>query len=131
MATPNPYASPVNTTETLSQTVAACPNCNHRIAFRQIAFAPFPLFLSCEQCNAKLIGGAFVRIQAVTITTAPLIVAAISLLLSWPTSNQDCLLVGIGTLLFAFVFALVNVPATVYWGGYKLRDFVPHTQNGG
>jgi hypothetical protein len=129
--TKNPYASPTTTVETSSQPVATCPACKHGIALRQVAFAPFPLFLRCEQCNARLIGGTFVRLQAIFITVTPLIVAGTMLFLTWPWSKQDFLFVGLVALFLGVVLALVNVPATVYWGRYSLRDPTSNAHDGG
>ena len=117
----NPYESPVSDAGA-TQSVAKCPACTLPIGFRKIASAAFPLFLTCDRCSARLLGGTFVRIQAVLILFAPPLAAATMLFLTRPWSYRSLVLVSLSTLLFTVVLAVVNVPATVYFGRYELRD---------
>lgn len=117
----NPYAPPESGGET-SDAMAACPACKHRIGFREIAFAPRPIFLQCSNCNAELIGSNFVRLQAIGLVIAPLAVAGAMLFLSRPLTYQNLLVIGILALLFTVIFAIANVFATVYWGRYEVSD---------
>ena len=117
----NPYESPACDAGP-TKSVAKCPACTHPIGFRKVASAAFPLFLNCDRCNARLLGGTFVRIQAVLILVAPPLAAAAMLLRSRPWSYKALVLVCLYTLLITLVLAVANVPATVYFGRYELRD---------
>jgi hypothetical protein len=95
-----------------------CPSCTKKIGFWTIAFATFPVWLTCRYCKSKLRGNAFIKAQGFVIipifTAVPIILIMFSDL-SWPHRM-------LAFVLLALAVSLANVIATLVWGRYFLRD---------
>ncbi len=102
---------------------SACPKCSHRITLDQILFAAFPLWLTCRNCKAKLIGGLFIHLQALFILSVIFILAVLALTFwtYWSPTLFEIQMVGGISLAIMIPFAAINVLVTMKWGRYALR----------
>jgi hypothetical protein len=102
--------------------MAGCPSCQKPIPFHTIAFAAFPMWLTCPRCRARLVGGPFVVAQtAVVLLAAAAVTAwACAALMGPPTLVTGAKAVGLA-LLVVIPFAAGNVAVTMLWGHYHKR----------
>ena len=99
--------------------MSCCPGCNQPIPFHTIAFAAFPVWITCPWCRARLVGGPFVVAQtAVVLVSAAVVTAwACVAFVAPPFLANGAKAVGIA-LLAVIPFAAGNVVATMRWGRY-------------
>ncbi len=102
--------------------MSCCPSCKKPIPFHSIAFAAFPVWITCPGCQAQLVGGPFVVAQTVVVLVwAALVTAwAFAAVLSPPLLINSVKALGIA-LLGVIPFAAGNVVITMRWGHYRKR----------
>ncbi|TWT85083.1 hypothetical protein CA13_65650 [Planctomycetes bacterium CA13] len=105
--TANPYESP---NSLHSETAGAkCPACGTPITYKQVSLAALPVFLSCRGCDARLVGGRFVVMQAIVIflIALPTLAVAAILLSHSPIAIGACF-VGFLVLVHSMTVATVR-----------------------
>ena len=95
-----------------------CPSCTQKIEFRTIAFAAFPVWLTCPHCGTKLRGGALIKAQGFCFI--PLFVAAPVIFIM--TSDLPRLQKIFGLVLVVAFVSITNILVTLRWGRYFRRD---------
>ena len=102
--------------------MSCCPGCKEPIPFHTIAFAAFPVWITCPRCHARLVGGPFVVAQTVVVLVLATFVTAWSCatVVSPTFLVSEAKAVGIA-LLAVIPFAAGNVVATMLWGRYRKR----------
>lgn len=102
--------------------MSRCPGCHKPIPFHTIAFAAFPVWITCPGCQARLVGGPFVVAQTVIVLVVAAIVTAwaCAALVSSSFVLSEAKAVGIA-LLAVIPFAAANVVVTMLWGRYRKR----------
>ena len=94
-----------------------CPNCNCDIRWHQIAFASYPVWITCKNCETKLVGNTFIKLQAVFVLLLAGAVFFGVLLASWSLPIKYlALFVGL-----SFVVGF-NVWLTLFKGDYRVRN---------
>ena len=123
MASDNPYEPPTIGSRTSPvSAVGACPQCNRRFGFLQIAFATHPLRLTCPACKARLVGGPLCRLQGVCIVSVSIIVVMLNLWAFWPPTLGSILKVFGISIAVLIPYAAFNTLITMKWGRYSLRE---------
>ena len=126
----NPYQSRRGNTSNPVGCRAHCPRCASIISMRRISRTAFPIFITCDQCSARLIGDAMVKTQAVLVVVFPFVFGGCWLLAVWPPSPPMTILMVSATMLGWVAFALLNIPLTAQYGRYICRDGVSELVEG-
>lgn len=97
--------------------MSRCPHCSQPIPFRTVLFSPYPVWISCPSCRAKLVGDCFIKIQGFVIVPILGIMLGIAAALTRRPFLHQIALVVVG----GVIIGLLNVIATIRWGRYFLR----------
>jgi hypothetical protein len=80
-------------------------------------FAVYPVWISCPNCRAKLVGDRFIKIQGfVVVPILVIMLCAAVMLKPRPVPHQLVL-----AILCTLILAVPSVLATLKWGRYLLR----------
>ncbi len=97
--------------------MATCPHCTKKIPAHTITFALCPIWITCPECNTRLVGDGFIKAQGVLIL--PVTIAFALFVVRFLHSDMERLTV---LLLGATIIVLVNVFLTVRFGKYERRN---------
>jgi len=97
--------------------MATCPNCYSKIAARVILSSPFPVWIRCRGCGAKLVGNWLVKLLG-------LLAVPLGALIGWLSFRVAPHVVS--QLLTLVVLAILVIAAMTYialrWGSYRMRS---------
>jgi hypothetical protein len=93
-----------------------CPNCTEAIPWKTIVFAACPVWISCPACRASLVGGGFIKLQAIEVL-ATTVIFTLAVLISSRAWEQRVPILLIG----ALIISLANTFITLKWGKYVPR----------
>ena len=101
--------------------MARCPRCATQIGLATIAFAAYPVWISCPSCRAALVGNRFVKIQGIVVVISA---GAIALLVVWAARAE--LLSG-QSLAAGALDAVVAIPNIFTRIGMRVRGSNGHS----
>ena len=97
--------------------MATCPNCYSKIAARVILSSPFPVWIRCRGCGAKLVGNWLVKLLGLLVVPLGALVGWLSFRVATHVVNPPLALVVLAILVIA-----VMTYITLRWGRYRMRS---------
>lgn len=97
--------------------MATCPNCHQKISPGTILRSPFPVWITCPECGAKLVGNRLVKLQGVLVIPLTALIVWLALAFGAIVAHP---LLALLILVALFIAGMTYV--TLRWGSYRTRS---------